>query len=143
MKPIRKAVRTFLINNNKVLTIKYNDGFYDVPGGKIEDNENSIEAALREFKEETLIEIKNPKYAGNLIIEYPDRIYDLDIYLTCEYIKTDLNDNWIEINELLNNDKLLPVIHLLEKSYYNELINLTNFKFHFISDLNHNIINKF
>lgn len=39
MKPVRKSVRTFLINNNKVVAIKYTttySGFYDIPGGKIE-----------------------------------------------------------------------------------------------------------
>ena len=44
MKPIRKAVRTFLLEEDKVLAIKYitNDDkqdFYDIPGGKIEDGE--------------------------------------------------------------------------------------------------------
>lgn len=38
MKPVRKAVRTFLINDNKVIVIKYktnkNMNYYDIPGGK-------------------------------------------------------------------------------------------------------------
>ena len=36
MKPVRKAVRTFLINDNKVIVIKYktdkNKDYYDIPG---------------------------------------------------------------------------------------------------------------
>lgn len=63
MKPIRKAVRTFLINDNKVIALKYttenNNGFYDIPGGKIEDNETSVDAAIREFKEETTMDIRD------------------------------------------------------------------------------------
>lgn len=85
MKPIRKAVRTFLVENNKVVAIKYmtgkNNGFYDISGGKIENNEISINAAIREFKEETTMDIYNLKYAGNLVVEYPDKIFDFDIYL--------------------------------------------------------------
>lgn len=42
MKPIRKAVRTFLIKGNKVLAIKYTTkdykyDYYDIPGGGIEE----------------------------------------------------------------------------------------------------------
>lgn len=39
-KPIRKAVRTFIIQNSEVLAIKYltekNNDFYDIPGGNNE-----------------------------------------------------------------------------------------------------------
>lgn len=43
-KPIRKAVRCFLIKNNQVVVIKYKQGnrkqgYYDIPGGKIETGE--------------------------------------------------------------------------------------------------------
>lgn len=71
-KKIRKAVRTFLIKENQIIAIKYktekNKDYYDVPGGKIEDDEDSIQASIREFKEETGIEIVNQKYKGNVII---------------------------------------------------------------------------
>lgn len=79
MKPIRKAVRTFLIVDNRVVAIKYttNDykkDFYDIPGGGVEDGETKEETAIREFREEAGMEIINPQYAGNLVIEYPDRV---------------------------------------------------------------------
>ena len=40
-KTIRKAVRCFLIKDNKVVVTKYKqgslkEGYYDIPGGKIE-----------------------------------------------------------------------------------------------------------
>ena len=80
IKKVRKAVRTFIIKDNKVVVIKYTTGinkdFYDIPGGKLEDNETSLEAAIRESKEETSLEIHNLKYAGNLLVEYPDLIYE-------------------------------------------------------------------
>lgn len=59
-KKIRNAVRTFLIKNNQVICIKYkigNVGYVDIPGGKIELNESPQKAAIREFKEETGIDI--------------------------------------------------------------------------------------
>ena len=39
--------------------------YYDIPEGKIEECENSIDTSIREFKEETEIEIINQKYKGN------------------------------------------------------------------------------
>ena len=55
-KPIRKAVRTYLIEENNIVAIKYKKqeakDFYDIPGGKIEENELSFETSIREFKEE-------------------------------------------------------------------------------------------
>ncbi len=151
MKPIRKAVRTILLSNNKVIAIKYitekNNGYYDLPGGKIEENETSIDAAIREFKEETTMDIRNPKFAGNLIVEYPDRIYDFDVYIAKEYngnpSTTDENTTcWIDIEELIKQEKKFSEIYLLDKEHYNDLLNLSNFKWHFISDENHNKINE-
>lgn len=41
MKPVRKAVRTFLFQGDKVMAIRYKNGnqkgYLDIPGGKIED----------------------------------------------------------------------------------------------------------
>ena len=39
--------------------------YYDIPGGKVEENESAIDASIREFKEETGIEVINQKYKGN------------------------------------------------------------------------------
>ena len=80
-KLIRKAVRCYLIKDNKVVVTKYKDGnkksgYYDITGGKIEEGESPEETAIREMKEETGIDIKNLKYKGNMIIEYPNRIFD-------------------------------------------------------------------
>lgn len=151
MKPIRKAVRTFLINDNKVIALKYttenNNGFYDIPGGKIEDNETSVDAAIREFKEETTMDIRNPKYAGNLIVEYPNRVFDFDIYITNDFsgIPSKTNDNtceWIDIDKLLKKDKIFSVVHLLDKVHNYKLFNSSNFKWHFLSDQNHKKIDE-
>ena len=89
MKQVRKAVRTFLINDNKVIVIKYktnkNMSYYDIPGGKIEENESAIDASIREFKEETGIEVIDQKYKGNVIVEYPNMIFYFDIYFVNDY----------------------------------------------------------
>ena len=138
------------MNDNKVVAIKYttnNKGFYDIPGGKIEDNETSIDAAIREFKEETTMDIRNPKYAGNLIVEYPNRVFDFDIYLAYEYsgepsTTSDNTAEWISIDELLSKNKLFSVVYLLDKDHNYKLFNLLNFKWHFISNENHEKIDE-
>lgn len=145
MKPVRKAVRTFLFKENKVLAIKYttNDyrkDFYDVPGGKIEEGESGEKAAIREFKEETGMDIFNPEYVGNLITEKPDRIFDFDIFIVSEYkglpqITEENLAEWIEIEDLLQTEKKFSIVYLLTNKA--DLLNKTNFKFYFIEDENH------
>ena len=98
--------------HNKVVAIKYttnNKGFYDIPGGKIEDNETSIDAAIREFKEETTIDIRNPKYADNLIVEYPNKEYNKIQTLSNNLTNVDeqLKDKNKKIKTLTKNNKPL------------------------------------
>ena len=57
-KPTRKAVRCYLIKDSEVVVTKYKkgnkkEGYYDIPGGKIEEGETPKQTAIREMKEET------------------------------------------------------------------------------------------
>lgn len=144
MKPVRKAVRTFLINDNKVIVIKYktnkNMNYYDIPGGKIEENESAINASIREFKEETGIEIINQKYKGNVIVEYPNMIFDFDIYLVNDYKDNpkEFEENysmWISIEDLLKENKKFPSVEIIKHLDGNNI----NLKIY--SDDDHNILN--
>lgn len=144
MKSVRKAVRTFLINDNKVIVIKYktnkNMNYYDIPGGKIEENESAINASIREFKEETGIEIINQKYKGNVIVEYPNMIFDFDIYLVNDYKGNpkEFEENcsmWINIEDLLNENKKFPSVEIIKHLDGNNI----NLKIY--SDDDHNILN--
>ena len=144
MKPVRKAVRTFLINDNKVIVIKYktnkNMNYYDIPGGKVEENESAIDASIREFKEETGIEVINQKYKGNVIIEYPNMVFDFDIYLVNDYKGNpqEFDENysmWINIEDLLNENKKFPSVEIIKYLENNDI----NLKIY--SDDNHNIVN--
>ena len=144
MKQVRKAVRTFLINDNKVIVIKYktnkNMNYYDIPGGKIEENESAIDTSIREFKEETGIEIINQKYKGNVVVEYPNMIFDFDIYLVNDYKGNpqEFEENcsmWINIEDLLNENKKFPSVEIIKYLENNDI----NFKIY--SDDNHNILN--
>lgn len=122
-KKVRKAVRSYLIRNNKVVVIKYKQGivgFYDIPGGKIEDNETSEVASIREFKEETGITINKQHYIGNLIIEYPERIFDLDLFIVDDFSGDPLefdenNSMWIDIDDLEKEDKIMASCRIVKK----------------------------
>lgn len=142
-KKVRKAIRTFLINGNDVVAIKYktekNLDYYDIPGGKIEEGETSMGSSIREFKEETGIEITSQKYKGNVIIEYPNMIFDCDVYIVNEY-KGELLENkenysmWINIDKLLGEDKKIPSVEIIK------YLNLENIKLKIYVDENHNIL---
>ena len=124
-KPIRKAVRCYLIKDNEVVVTKYKkgnkkEGYYDIPGVKIEEGESPKQTAIREMKEETGIEIQNLKYKGIMTIEYPDRLFIFDTFITKEYEgePQEFEENtseWIDIDELLIKEKILSYIILLDK----------------------------
>ena len=151
-KTIREAVRCFLVKESKVVVIKYKsgnikEGYYDIPGGKIEKGETPEEAAIREMKEETAIKVKKLKSKGKMIIEYPKRIFNLTIFFSDEYEgePQEFEENtseWIDIEELLKKEKRLSNIMILDKDYINGLIDdKYNFIMNIKVDDNENILN--
>lgn len=103
------------IKDNKVLLIKqyryaYDEIIYEIPAGKLEENENPQEAAIRELEEETGYKALNIKYLTNI---YPscgytnEKIY---LYLVDEFIETKTNFDtdefiekiWVSFDEVIN-----------------------------------------
>lgn len=136
MKPIRKAVKCILIENGKVIITKYlkgrKTGYYDIPGGKIEENETPEEAVIREMKEETGINVSNLIKKGFFEVEYPDRRFVFDVFIAQKYEGNpkDFEENtaeWIDIDELLIKEKILSNILILDssinKALYDEKLN--------------------
>ena len=150
-KPIRKAVRCYLIKEDKVVTTKYKEGnkksgYYEIPGGKIEEGETPEQTAIREMKEETGVTVKNLKYKGNMIIEYPNRIFDFDVFITneSEGEPQEFEENtseWIEIKELLQKEKILSNTIILDRFFIKGLIDEKyNFKMNIQVDEQENIL---
>jgi 8-oxo-dGTP diphosphatase len=150
-KPIRKAVRCYLEKDKKVVVIKYKEGnkksgYYDIPGGKIEKGETSEQTAIREMKEETGLKVGNLKYKGNMIIEYPNKIFDFEVFVTHESEGepqefAENTSEWIEINELLQKEKILTNIMILDRFFIKGLVDdKYNFKMHIQVDEKENIL---
>ena len=131
-KPIRKAVRCYLIKDNKVVVTKYKagsikEGYYDIPGGKIEEGEIPKEAAIREMQEETGLQVLDLKYKGKLIIEYPKKVFELSVFISheCNGEPQEFEENiseWIKIDELLQKERKLATIVPLDKAFIKGLI---------------------
>lgn len=138
MKPIRKAVKCLIIKDGKIVIIKYlkgnKIGYYDIPGGKIEDGETPEETAIREVKEETGMEVSNLVKKGIFEVEYLDRKFYFDVFLAKKYegIPENFEENiseWMEINKLLNNENILSNILMLDKAF-NKAILDEKYNFH-------------
>ena len=150
-KTVRKAVKCYLIKDDKIVVTKYGEsnrkaGYYDIPGGKVENGETPEQAAIRETKEETGIDIKDLKYKGVITEEYPDRIYILDTFISTEY-EGELQDcekntaEWIKVDELLQKEKVLSNIMLLDRFFIKGLIDDNyNFNMYIKVDEEENIL---
>lgn len=97
-----------ILNNNKLLlshpTNARWSNTYSFPKGHIEENESQIEAAIRELKEETSIEITEVRIIDKepIVVQYNDRkgkIYK-EVYLFKVYIN--------DISEIGLSDETLP-----------------------------------
>lgn len=147
---IRNAVRVFAFKDGKVICIKYKNlykDYFDIPGGKIEDGETEVQTCIREFKEETGMDIDGLKCIGKAEIIYPgkNKKFVMKTYIAKKVYGKPLEfkDNysyWLPVNELLNKEKRFPITHLLDSDliqyFQSEKINIT-----FTCDENDNIIN--
>lgn len=88
-RPYAAALVFFMRDDEVLLARRYNtgwaDGTYSVPSGHIEDQEDVIEAAIRESKEEVGVEVQRNdiRIAHVSYRRNTDRIY-VDFFLVCE-----------------------------------------------------------
>lgn len=120
-----KVVAALIENDNKVLLAKRSTGDSNVfgkwefPGGKVEPEENEINAIEREIKEEFELIIKAKEFVINSICEYPTKVVDLRLY-KCDYESGEFNLHdhseykWVNKEELLEYDLAPADIPLAE-----------------------------
>lgn len=63
-------------------------GYWEFPGGKIEANESSAAACVRELYEEIGIEVHDLHHLGNISHTYPKRTVLLNVFLIKQYSNT-------------------------------------------------------
>ena len=85
-----EATLTYLIDGKDVLLIEkkrgHGAGNFNGPGGKLEDGETPEEAAVREFREETKVEVENLEKVAELKFYFggdPDQ--HVHVFMTEEY----------------------------------------------------------
>lgn len=81
-----KVVAGILKKDNKILIARKKEGkslagYWEFPGGKIEDGETPQESLIRELMEEMNINIKVNEYVGESIYDYGNIVISLKGYL--------------------------------------------------------------
>ncbi len=90
LKPIRTVVG-ILKRDNKILVAERPDnkpyaGYWEFPGGKIEENESSNAALIRELHEELGIRVISAQPWFEHTHAYPDKIVLLEMWLVTEFL---------------------------------------------------------
>lgn len=85
-KKIVRVAAGIIIKDNTFLIAQRNNkrhlaGFWEFPGGKIEDNESAVQACQRELKEELHCMVAIDSYFLTCKYEYEDFILNMDMYL--------------------------------------------------------------
>ena len=113
--------------------------------GHVEDDDSIFMTAIREVKEETGIEVSNLEKVGNIIIEYPDRIYNMNVFVTSDYSGNVRNNEendafFIDKDDLLKEKKKYAITLLLDNEFKDDFNN-RNINVKFNVDNNHRVIN--
>ena len=120
----RRAVFGIIYNDKNEIAIIDIDNFgFNLPGGKIEGNENSEEALIREVQEEIGYDIKNVKYLDTLGSYYLVNVRGKEIY--CEAIADFYT---AEISD--KNNKKIEESHNLVWAVPNDIKDKLYFEYH-------------
>lgn len=108
----------FIQNTDKILLQKRNKspfrGYWNPPGGKVENEESPIEACLREVKEETGLTLKDVKFRGiftvfngkkntSAIMVFHSNSFEGELYSSSEG-----EVDWVTIDQHLYRSDLVP-----------------------------------
>jgi 8-oxo-dGTP diphosphatase len=119
MKTIKAVVGVLRNSKQQILIAKrqahqFMSGFWELPGGKIEEHESDQEAIIRELKEELGVIVTELSIHQTMAYQYTDRIIELGIYNINQYqqVPTGVEGQeiaWSNIDNL-QNFNLLPTM---------------------------------
>ncbi len=81
-------------------------GCWEFPGGKLEADEPSVSALIREIKEEVGLEVRQQQLLGEVNHQYPDKVVKLVIFLVRQFagapscLEGQLAMKWVYPHEL-------------------------------------------
>ena len=126
---VELTVLCLIEDNNKILLqnrIKKDWQGYTLPGGHVEIGESFVNACIREVKEETGLDIKNPKLVG--VKQFPIKRgrYIVFLFKTNEFSGTVASSDegkmeWIEYSDIYKIDTVDDLDKLLRVMNSNEL----------------------
>lgn len=116
-------------NNNNVLLCQRKggrfDGLWEFPGGKVEHNETSYNAIIREIKEELELNIIDPSFLFDVYYQYDDFRLKMDVFSikvsNISNITLNVHNEyvWTSINNI-DDFKLIPadykIVEIIKKS---------------------------
>lgn len=111
---MKKTVAAIIEKDKKFLLMKRKntrlfEDFWCLPGGRIDENESSVEAVKRETKEETNLELKKPKFFGKYLEDFPEHNWKGEVSVFTGGFSGDVKTNeessefsWFSLEELKN-----------------------------------------
>jgi 8-oxo-dGTP diphosphatase len=103
----RPAAYAIVINDGKILLTKQHKVFH-LPGGGVELGEMPEQGVVREVKEETGLEVANPKLVGSLsgffTTSSSKHVHSILLYYRCDLIGGELSMDGFEEDEKLIGD---------------------------------------
>ena len=120
-----KSAGCIIINNDKVLLVQQSSGNWGFPKGHLEKGESETEAAIRETKEETNLDVKIVDSSARYSIEYntdkgthKEAVYFLATKTSEEIVRqeSEINEiNWFDFKEALETISFDNAKELLKK----------------------------
>lgn len=120
---IRVCVGVLINENHQVLVTsrpigKIMAGYWEFPGGKIENNETDFQATKRELFEELGVEIFDGEHITTITQDYPHGLIELTVSLVKQWqgkpiAKESQELAWQSINQKLDLEPLLPTTQVI------------------------------